>query len=217
VHSKAPHLSKQAALISLNRMMLMTSLGQYLDVQNPESEEAYWHLVLTKSSPFFGAALQVGALLAEASTDMHARQIQEIGHIYGEMIQIHDDLNDALAVPANQDWTLGRLPLPILYASLVNHSERERFLKLRNETIDPVALAEAQNILIRSGAVSYCIYHLFHKSQIARHILSTSSLPYPDVIGRLLDEIIDPVKRLMAVTGIVEEDDLLKSFPSCQS
>ena len=212
-HSNASPFSKLAALISLNQMMWTTTLGQYLDVQIPEDEGSYWYLVKMKSSPFFGAALQVGALMTEPSDETQAEQIKQIGHLYGEMIQIHDDLSDTLSTPANSDWTLGRMPLPILYASCVNHPERERFMQLRDAIVDPNALAEAQNILIRSGAVSYCLDQLLQKSKNARGILTASKLIYQEGIDGLLDEIIDPVKRLFSVTGIVERDALLEFFP----
>ena len=61
------------AIASFNRMYLMTALGQSLDVQCPADEEAYWHIVQTKSSPFFGAALYIGALLGGASVETAER------------------------------------------------------------------------------------------------------------------------------------------------
>ncbi len=128
--------SKLEALHSLNQIMLTTALGQYLDVQNPADEDAYWHLVRAKRSPFFGAALHVGALLGGASLDV-AAQIKELGNLYGEMIQIHDDLGDTMAVPANTDWILGRAPLPILFAQSVDHPERARFLEIWEMIPDP--------------------------------------------------------------------------------
>jgi len=56
-------------------------------------------MVQTKSSPFFGMALQIGALLGGASIET-AKRLKELGNLYGEMIQVHDDLSDTLAVPA---------------------------------------------------------------------------------------------------------------------
>lgn len=99
---------KLAALESVSRMFLATALGQYQDVKPEEiNEELYWKIARTKSSPFFGEALHLGALMGGASVQLAAR-IRELGFIYGEMIQIHDDLNDTLEVPANPDWIEGR-------------------------------------------------------------------------------------------------------------
>ena len=65
------------------------------------------------------------------------------------MVQIHDDLNDSLAVPANPDWTLGRAPLPILFAQVVNHPDRTRFHELRGVIAEPAALALANACSLR--------------------------------------------------------------------
>jgi geranylgeranyl pyrophosphate synthase len=206
--SEAEPENKLAALHSLSEMMLTTAFGQHMDVRNPKDEEAYWQLVRTKSSPFFGAALHVGAVLGSAPTDT-SEQIKLLGHIYGEMIQIHDDLNDTMAVPANPDWTLGRSPLPILYAQTVEHPERERFLELRQAIPDPEALTEAQSILIRCGAVSYAVDRLIRRYQAALDMLESMSRIKPQGLEKLLDDVIDPVRKLFASIGVAESDVLL--------
>jgi len=190
-------------------MMLKTALGQYMDIQNPEDEAAYWEVVRTKSSPFFGAALNVGALLGGAAPDIAAR-IERFGCLYGEMIQIHDDLNDTMAVPANPDWTLDRSPLPILYAQTVQYADREKFLELRRALPDPEALKEAQIILIRCGAISYAVHQLILKHKLARELLKkTSSI---DITGleKLLDDVIQPVMKMFAAIGIAHPEIMLE-------
>jgi geranylgeranyl diphosphate synthase type II len=103
--SNAKRETKLAVLCRFNQMMLTTAFGQHKDVQGPKDEEDYWRMVATKSSPFFGSVLYVGALMGGATRE-DALQIERFGNLYGEMIQIHDDLNDAMAVPANPDWRL---------------------------------------------------------------------------------------------------------------
>ena len=63
---------------STNQMTLTTALGQHLDVQNPDSEEAYWKLVHTKSTPFFQEAFHIGARLGGAP-DETTEQIKKTG------------------------------------------------------------------------------------------------------------------------------------------
>lgn len=193
--------ARLAALVSLNGMALTTALGQHWDTLNPSDEEGYWRLVRTKSSPFFGAALHVGALCGGALPEV-AERLQQIGLLYGEMIQIHDDLNDTLAVPANPDWTMGRAPLPILFAQVVDHLDRARFLELRRAIPDPEALAEAQTILIRCGAVSYGVHQLLTRHQRARAMLHEMPLRQPAGLQALLDDVIAPVQRLFAEIGV---------------
>jgi len=185
---------------SLNRMLLATALGQHQDSQNPADEAAYWQLVRTKSSPFYAAALHLGALVAGAPLELAAR-LEQLGHAYGEMIQIHDDLSDTMATPANPDWTQGRSPLPILFAQEVEHAERERFLALRQAMPDPAALAEAQAILIRSGAVAYCLDQLLHRHEVARQLVAALPLARRAGLERLLEDVIDPVRELFRAVG----------------
>lgn len=180
----------------LNQMMATTALGQAWDSQNPAGEADYWQLIHTKSSPFFGAALAVGALLGGADEAL-AEQLRQFGHLYGEMIQIHDDLHDSMAVPAGADWLQGRSPLPILYAQLVDHPGRERFLALRQEIHGPSSLREAQQILLQCGAISYCIHQLLSRISQAQTMLAQLPLPHPQPLQQLLAELTRPVQTLL--------------------
>ena len=195
-------MRKLAALESLNQMFLATALGQHWDVHTREiTEEVYWKIAKTKSSPFFGEAFHLGALMGGASVQLAAR-VRNLGFIYGEMIQIHDDLNDALEVPANPDWTGGRLPLPILFAEMVDHPARGRFEKLRQKAgASPKALKEAQEILIQCGAVSYCIDQLLRRYQAVRKVLSNESLLRPSSLIRLFEDVVAPVWSLFQAAG----------------
>ncbi|CAG0977437.1 Octaprenyl diphosphate synthase [Anaerolineae bacterium] len=200
--SEASESVKLAALSSLNQMLLMTAFGQYGDVQNPSDEGAYWQVVQHKSSPFFGAALQIGALFGAAPAEL-ANCLQQLGQLYGEMIQIHDDLNDAMAVPANADWLQGRSSLPILFAQRVAHPDQARFLELGQSISESAALAEAQSILIRSGAISYCVDQLLSRYQTAKALLQSASLARRDALEDLLEAQIQPVRELLKATGIL--------------
>ncbi len=198
--------SRSLAAASFNRMFLMTALGQSLDVQCPGDEDAYWRMVQAKSAPFFGAALQIGAILGGASREAAAK-LEKIGRTYGEMIQIHDDLSDTLTLPAGPDWLQGRSPLPILFARVVDHPERSRFLELFREAgEDEDALCEAQEILIRCGAVSYCADQLLRRDKAARKILRSAELVCPGVIENLLDKVIAPVWKLFDAIGDLSRD-----------
>lgn len=202
-------VTKLAAIRSLNQMMLKTASGQHMDIKNPQDEDAYWGLVRTKSSPFFGAALHIGALFGGADPKI-AVQIEKFGHLYGEMIQIHDDLNDTMETLANPDWTQGRAPLPILFAQIVDHPERARFIALKKDIFAPNALAKAQTILIRCGAISYCIDQLLRRVQVAREILTITPLARPEKLAGLLADVVEPVKNLFTEIGLEHPETLLQ-------
>lgn len=179
-------------LSNFNQMMLTTALGQSMDIHNPVDETAYWKLVKTKSSPFFSTAFYLGALLGGASIQT-AERLGHLGKLYGETIQIHDDLGDTMAVPAGPDWLQGRTPLPILFALVVDHPDRERFLQLRQQATDPQALSEAQTILVRCGAFSYCIDQILERGKLASEMIAALALPGAAHIQTLFDELLQPV------------------------
>lgn len=192
---------RDEAVKSLIAMMAETAYGQELDVQNPSEETAYWQVVEYKSASFYGCAFHLGALFADADPII-ASGLKKLGGLYGEMIQIHDDLNDTMAVPANPDWLQGRKPLPILYALTVDHEDRARFLDLYEDVTGNGTLHEAQAILIRSGGISYSVHQLLHRHSQALEIIEHISLPHGAGIERLLDEIIAPVWRLFDNLGM---------------
>jgi len=189
-----------AIVASLAWLALATALGQRLDAQNLDGEENYWKVVRAKSTPFYGAALHVGALLGNASLQV-AGGLRDLGILLGEVIQIHDDLLDAFQTPANPDWTQGRNSLPILYARTADHPDRTRFMDLLPRIDDPQALREAQQILIACGAVSYSAYHLAKRHQEARQLLEGIPLPDPAPMTDLLARQTQPLIKLLRSRG----------------
>ena len=185
---------------STNQMIMSTTFGQYLDVKNPLDEADYWQIVDSKSAPFFGTAFYVGGLAGGASKSV-SEKLKQFGYLYGEIIQIHDDLNDAMAIPANPDWMQNRSPLPILYARLVDHPSRPRFLELCQNLSQLEALREAQDILIRCGAVSYCVDQLLQKHRTAQKLLESIPLVENKAMNELLEELITPVRTLFQSMG----------------
>ncbi|GAB4579471.1 MAG: hypothetical protein Fur0022_22090 [Anaerolineales bacterium] len=195
---------------SLSQMMLITSLGQYLDSQGVQDEEAYWKLVQFKSSPFYGAALQIGALLGGAD-EHQAEQLFHLGQLYGAIIQLHDDINDTMDSPASPDWTNPATSLPILFATCVNHPDRARFLTLRQKSHEPEALQEAQTILLRCGAISYAVDQLLQKYLMAQKLLKKTPLKKREELEKILTEVINPVLRVYdATTSLEEKPELLQ-------
>ncbi len=192
---------RRAALLALNQMALDTAVGQELDVQNLTGEENYWRVIRAKSTPFYGTALIIGALLAGVSQDK-AQTIYEIGVLFGENIQIYDDLEDAFQIPANPDWLQGRNNLLLLYGSTANHDERERFVELRARAHEPDCLHEAQEILVRSGAVAYCFYQIIERERQARQLLEQFDVPEPQHIWQIFVEQRQLLEELAAQTGV---------------
>ena len=212
--SRASSQVRLAALDSLNRLMLTTAYGQELDIQNPIEETSYWRVVEHKSAPFYGYAIQLGALFAEAGENV-TNNLEQLGRLYGEMIQIHDDLNDTMALPANPDWLQKRKPLPILFALTVEHPDQARFIELYENISVEDALQEAQQILIRCGALSYCVDQLIRRHEMAQEIFNKTPLANKSQVDSLLEAVMRPVWKLFETLDI--SPNVLSRKPSAPS
>jgi hypothetical protein len=84
----------------------------------------------------------------------------------------------------------------------VNHADRTRFLSLLQDITDPAALKEAQTILIRCGAVSYCIHQLLNRHTAARKLVDAMPVHHREELSGLLDGVVEPVEKLFAEIGI---------------
>ena len=196
----APAEARAAAGAALADAALTTAYGQELDVQNLRGETNYWRVVRTKSTPFYGAALQVGALLGGAD-QATAQGIYDLGVLLGEMVQIFDDLTDAFQEPANPDWREGRNNLALLYATSVEHPQRDQLLELLPQVADPHKLRAAQQILIGCGAVSYCVYQWLARHRAAMATLGRLRLADPAPLARAVEVQVAPLRHWLAGVG----------------
>lgn len=183
------------------RMSLGTAFGQNLDTRDMRTEEEYWETVGAKTPPLFGAAFYLGARLGGGSAGL-AAELERLGGLIGLFIQVSDDLGDSLKAPAGADWQRRFNNLAILYALTADHPEREAFDRLSARAGDPEALAEAQKILLRSGAVSYCALKLIEISRQARELLARTPLHDPEPIEHLLGVQMRPLDKLFRSIGV---------------
>ncbi len=193
----APVTAAQRADLTtwLAHIGLGTALGQYHDAHNSGDEAAYWQVLRGKSAPFYGAALALGAVVGGAAPEVVAG-LNELGILIGETAQIYDDLSDALHTPAQPDWQRGRNNLPILYALTAHYPDRARFEAYLPQVADPEILRAAQQILISSGAVSYCALHAARRYRAAQALLAGLPLANP---GPMLEALTRQSKPLLAL------------------
>lgn len=191
------------------RMSLGTAFGQDMDSRELRSEDEYWRTVEAKTPPLFGAAFRLGALLGGAPL-YTADGLEAFGSVLGRFVQVSDDLSDALETPARADWGRRSNNLPILYAMTADHPLRERFLDLSTRSDDPEALTEAQRILIRSGAVSYCTFKMIELSQEARETLARVALRDSGPIEKILAAHLRPLQKLLESVGVEEPAALMQ-------
>lgn len=191
-----PHLL--AELITLN---LQTARGQHMDVQPELSEAHYWATVTAKSTPYYGAGFYLGALAGGAGPEV-ADELRRFGVLIGQIIQVSDDLADVYQSPACPDWRRGGGNLAILYARLADHEHKDRFVALLPQIEAVEVLEEAQQILLQSGAVSYCIYHLLQLARQAREVLADCSLARPELLPQFLAERVAHLFELLEASNM---------------
>jgi geranylgeranyl diphosphate synthase type I len=196
-----PATARSVLHAKLAQMALATAYGQSLDLREPADEAGYWQTVEAKTPPLFAAALAMGALLGGAPETAVAG-LERLGALLGRWVQVSDDLSDAMATPAAADWRRPRGNLAMLYALTADHPQREEFRRLAGAVADPAALGAGQKILLASGAVSFCAYHLVELSRQARESLAAVALHDPQPLARLLALQAKPVAGLLAVVGV---------------
>ncbi|MCX6045426.1 MAG: hypothetical protein NT075_09945 [Chloroflexi bacterium] len=77
----------------------------------------------------------------------------------------------------------------------------------------PHALAEAQAILIQSGAISYSADQLLRRAVKAQTILTEMTLSDPVRITILFDQLVAPVQALFSTIGVTQPNSLIASIP----
>ncbi|MES1211030.1 MAG: polyprenyl synthetase family protein [Acidobacteriota bacterium] len=186
---------------NLARMALATAYGQNLDACGFRTEEEYWRTVQAKTPPLFSSAFYLGARLGGA-TEETAAQLERLGGMIGMFIQVSDDLADAVKSPPGADWQRRFNNLAILFALTADHPERERFEELSAHPEDAAGIAEAQKILLRSGAVSYCALKLIEFARATRELLASIDLHDAAAVEQLLAAHMRPLDQLFRSVGI---------------
>lgn len=207
---EAPAPAETRALLqaSLARMAMATAYGQSLDSQEVGDEEGYWRVVAAKTPPLFGSALFLGAVAGGAPRAL-AERLEEVGGIIGRLVQVSDDLADAMQTPAGADWQRPGNNLAILYALTSEHGEREALARLVAQVADAGCLERAQRILLQCGAVSYCAFRLLELADQARARLAEIPLADPSPLTGLLDEHLRPLANLLRVAGVDSPETVL--------
>lgn len=158
------------AAAAITRLLHETAFGQQLDSADAFTEDEYWTAVKWKSTPYYRHAFALGALLAQHhGSPTNAQPIRSLGTIFGEMVQVIDDMVDVMATPVSRDWHRSN-NLLILFAELTD--ENGRFAELKTAVQGGADPEIAQQYLIDCGAVTYCEHVVKGKYERAMELLA---------------------------------------------
>jgi geranylgeranyl pyrophosphate synthase len=195
-------------IANLSGMITETARGQELDVAARQDESAYWETVKAKSTPFYGAALQLGSLLGGANRNQ-SEEFWDLGVLAGEIIQLNDDLIDVMDSPPKPDWVRPYSNIVLLHALTSDHSDRDEFERLLSEIPDDSALRKAQQTLFKSGSVSFCALQIARRYELMRELIGAMELKDPDVLLNMLKEQATPLEELFRIAGVESPEELI--------
>lgn len=155
--SVSPETAK-AIRSEFSQTVLTMCAGQHSDLTLPEPTlDQCWQIGTAKSAAFFALACRVGARLAGCGSQA-IDVLGRFGHCLGMLIQIGDDVsglwptNTKRSDLAHRHWTL-----PIAFAMSTASPADAKHLRacLQRAQTDPLAEAEARNLVITRGAILY--------------------------------------------------------------
>jgi geranylgeranyl pyrophosphate synthase len=111
-------------------MMVDTSVAQQTDVNTfCATENEYWNIIRKKTPPLFSCALFTGVLAGGADSGT-ADQVGALGRLYGQMIQISDDISDLFKEFVTADWKKKGNNLALIHCLQANYERKHEFNSL---------------------------------------------------------------------------------------
>lgn len=182
-------VTEPAAQHILAGMGLATAVGQMASLSPQPALAAYWQLIKAKSTPFYAGTLALGAAVFAPDDTVLQQQMSQLGALIGVIVQIRDDIFDAMESPASPDWQRPSGNLLLLYGLLTEDAEFARLLeKVQADEEDRAILDAAQTCLINLGAVAYAIEAAAERQTKALDLLTTMKLPDASPLLRLVND-----------------------------
>ncbi|HUN22569.1 MAG TPA: polyprenyl synthetase family protein [Anaerolineales bacterium] len=187
-------LTSVHAVKNLSKRLEGVCVGQMLDSMGASTEDEYWNIAYAKSANFFAIPFELGGVLANCKQNQ-MQICSKLGELYGLLVQVGDDIDDCLRPVFTPDWTYPIRSLPILFANVVNYPCRDKFVYLQ-KNLTETSLQDAQDLLIGSGAVSYCIWKMEHLVLQAHELITQSDFRDKDTLFELFGHFSKPISSL---------------------
>jgi hypothetical protein len=192
--------ARVAVATRIARMLVDTAWGQERDVSEITDAGDTWSIAAAKTAPLFEAAMFCGALAGGAPEQL-ATEIEEFGRFVGRIVQIQDDLTDALEPGSDSDWRPPISNVVLRFALHVDHPDRTHVRQLMTVAAhEGDARDEIRRILGVCGAIEYGMSSVLFYASEARRYLERHPLE-----RRFLTEFLDrqtaPTSNLLAGVG----------------
>ena len=173
--------------VSLAKLFSKTAIevceGQQMDIDfsntNDVTAEKYLKMIEYKTAVLLGAAMQIGAIVAEAS-DTCKQNCYEFGKNLGIAFQLQDDYLDCFGDPENFGKQVGgdiisnkKTFLYLNALSNCNEKNKKRLIKLFSEIPDDPSqkIIEVKELYIKSGAAKQSLEEINNFTQKANTII----------------------------------------------
>lgn len=175
--------------------------GQVLEVKSGfdlgRSQEQYFAAISGKTASLMATSCHIGALVSGASPDLTA-SLTELGHCFGMIFQLRDDIFDLLADETSlgktpgQDIVEGVYTLPIILA-LADSKHSTALGELLRDPARAADVSSINRLLLVSGAMeaSYGSIERFlaRAREIAISVGTPSALELADLAGSLVSSV----------------------------
>ena len=183
-------LSHAATVIAEGEVMQLTT------AKNLETtEDEYLMVIRSKTAALFGAACEVGPIIADQETSIISA-FRSFGTNLGIAFQLVDDALDfggtsaVLGKNVGDDLREGKVTLPVILAYRRGTDEERKFWKsaIENGKSDDEALKNAMKLLVKYDALSDTIARAAHYGEIARDALAPLPVgPHKNALLEVID------------------------------
>jgi len=197
--------AERAVFHQVNQSLASVCRAQEQSIRLERTEENYWHLVANTTGILFRLALWLG--LAGAGRTVAIDQLDPLASRIAMILQVNDDLSDAVDEMAPSDWSLRTQNIAILFAERVPHPRREEFRALlRRFGQDPAVDAPLREILFDSNAIGYCTYCLLRHYREARDLLAALPFTTVEPVLKMLSVLMEPCFSLLKAVHVDDID-----------
>lgn len=180
--------------------IIKTAVARQTARNGADNEAAYWRIIECKTPPLISSAMFTGATYGNADVVM-ARALAALSRPLGKIIQVTNDIYDVFNPVLIPEKFSSRNNLALLHAATTEHKDQQQLIKLLQNIAAHGNLEHVQRIIISSGALSYCVYHLMKAYDESMKHISLLQVAAKVPLRALVGSVSEPAKELLRHMG----------------